>query len=316
MTNINFAAHYHGDDDTVHIGVYLRDNLTDDFRIPAENAEGLARTILTALDERTAPAPLSENTQVYYDGEDEAVIAPAGYGVVTSMGGYPQYVEVTFPSDTHDGGQVRQLVNVTNLTVTEPEPEPEGADEDDDPLFWHVLDIEDDTDDDTLFTLAGDVDWDAEQAKALRKALVGVRVKVAADAKVTDVDGDVLDDVWFGGETEATIVEWDDRTNDDYDPDANFRVQDDEGLAQAVRLDDCEPLDPDDVKNPTLRVGAKYAERRGIVPGAQVRVPDFLMDMLFGSGTVVKVEDGLATVSIADMEPEYPAFLLRAADGL
>lgn len=166
---------------------------------------------------------------------------------------------------------------------------------------------------------AEDTDADAAQEQALFRRLAeeGVRVTVAADARafLKDDEDEPTGRVYFTGEVEATIMERPPHDNM-YCMERNFYVENDTGLGQVVAIRNTEPLDEyrEVISDLTRSVGAEFAERRGIVPGATVSVPG-LEGILFGTGTVTDVADGAATVNLAGvMEREYPVFVLNTAD--
>lgn len=164
------------------------------------------------------------------------------------------------------------------------------------------------------------VDADATQEQDMMRRLEkeGVRVKVVADAKafLKDDRDEPTGEVYFSGEAVATISAWEDTAPEDYCTERNFFLVAEDGLGQVVAIRDTEPLDEyhETISDLTREVGAEYAVQRGIVPGATVAVPG-LEGILFGTGTVTDVADGMATVDLAGvLEREYPAYILNTAD--
>lgn len=173
-------------------------------------------------------------------------------------------------------------------------------------------------------TLVEDDDYDDAQAEALREALVGLPVRIEGKPTVvlTDERADTDDPeatfVGFEDGDEGVIAPWDSWVEDWYDRASNFNVNVG-GMVQTVSMDNVKPINIEDVRRITLAVGAEYAERRGIVPGATVLVPpSSLLAALLGEAKVESVEDGLATVTYEgfeaeeDVRDEFPAFILYA----
>lgn len=259
-------------------------SLIDDARVSTQSAEALAEATLAARDAfRGAQADgLVEGARVRVG--NDPVVRTEFYGQEGTIIGTTWALSDDLKVVLFDGG-TEQVVHDEYLTVVE------------------------DTE---------DADEAQEQALIRRLAEEGVRVTVAADATafLKDDEDEPTGGVFFGGEIEATITEG--SPSEKYCKDRNFFVVSDDGLEQVVAIRDTEPLDgyAETIADLVRDVGAQFAERRGIVPGASVNLPGMTLEsLLFSTGRVLAVEDGLATVAIRDtMEQTYPAFNLTTAD--
>lgn len=265
------------DADTLHVRGYDEDGaLTVDQVVERDEAEHMAEAILAAEE-----AALAVGTRVTV-GADPVVLSEyyGQTGVIESIGwfGNDEMSIVRF------GNERVQVVQHEYLTVEE-----------------------------------DDEDADDAQRRALYARLIeeGVRVTVAEDAEVVLAGGEVRDDdVYFGGEVEGTISEWPTTHTDYYDTTQNFYVVTDDGEGQVVAIHSTKAVDLDTVDRITREVGAQFAERRGLTVGASVELPGFLDSILFGTGTIQSIEDGMATVRLAeDLTQEHPLFILTRADG-
>lgn len=163
-------------------------------------------------------------------------------------------------------------------------------------------------------------DADKAQYAAMVERLIeaGVRVRILDEPVVFGKGADEPDDgVFYNPGTVATITAWEDYADEAYCTERNFFLTAvDGGLEQVVAMQSTEPLDEykEVIRDLTLSVGAEFAERRGIVPGATVYLPKTTLEgILFGTGRVLSVEGGLATVAIHDVTETYPAFNLDTA---
>lgn len=249
------------------------------------------------------PGGFKVGDRVHYDGEDDDVFTTAGNGTVTATdtwfdGQYAegsdeersQYVKTEHLSPLDLAESLSDTISV----LLDDEDEPEGTDLKD------------------------------EQTRALRRELIGLRVRTIdfdgdGKVKVDMLDGERSDSVYAGPiGSEGAIVDFDTRGGSGwYDEDTCFTVQMDSGAVQTMAFDYVEPVDPEDLRERTLKVAAEFAERRGIVVGALVTpmVPS-IEALLGGPAKVESVEGGLATVEFdrLGLTKQYPASLLVLAD--
>ena len=258
-------------------------SLIDDARVLTQQAEALAEATLAGRDAFRA-AQKAEGARVLVEGA--RVLVGRDPAVLTEYYGQ----EGTITDETWEGTNTKvvrfddgvgQIVSVDYLTVVE--------------------------------------DADKAQEAAVMERLIeaGVRVRILDEPVVFLKGDDEPDDgVYFEPGTVATISAWEDDADEHYCSERNFFLVTEEGMPQVVAMRSTEPLDEyrEFVSDLSRSVGAEFAERRGIVVGATVSVPG-LEGILFGTGTVKDVVDGVATVSLAGiMEREYPVYILNTAD--
>ena len=259
-------------------------SLIDDARVLTQQAEALAEATLAARDAfREGARVLVKGARVLVG--NDPVVRTEYYGQEGTITeetwvSSDDYKVVLFDGDTE------QVVHNEYLTVVE------------------------DTED-------ADKTQDAAMMERLIKA--GVRVRILDEPVVFGKDADEPDDgVYVEPGTVVTISAWEDDADEHYCTERNFFLTAEDGLQQVVAMQSTEALEEykEVISDLVLSVGAEFAERRGIVPGASVYLPPATLEgILFGTGRVLAVEDGLATVAIYDaMEQTYPAFNLITAD--
>lgn len=283
MSNLTFKSVREGD--TVLVTAIVNSVIVQTFPLPRENAEALANSIREALDNGSDEPDFAEGDRVIFDGSDGLVFANAGaVGTVTNPAMLDEFVEVDFA----DVG--KQIVLPSALAL---------ADED-----------APETDED---------DPDMGMLRDLRQSVNGLRVTVVGDEPYGVTRDGSHDPVNFPEGTEGTILPWDEFEAEfgesGHDENKNFPVRTDEGLVQVVALDCTLPVDRETVYARSREVGARWAERRGIVVGATVSLPPTsLLAVVFGQGTVVSINDGMAEVRVegADAVEDFPLTSLRA----